>query len=152
MGEGSHQERKKGKHQGRITEQKRIEQNKQQKNNKLKKRLLFLSKEVCVLSSLTLHLVCSLSEMQKAGSRAIDVQFFGLFIYFGNQLSVEYRVGENRSHCVSCHFVLLNVSFALQKLVSFMRSQLLIVCLSACAIGALLCANAFEIISYFLFY
>jgi hypothetical protein len=35
------------------------------------------------------------------------------------------------SHSVGCHFVLLMVSFALQKLCSFMRSHLLIVDLSA---------------------
>ena len=37
------------------------------------------------------------------------------------------------SHSVSCRFVLLTVSFALQKLFSFRRSHLLIVSFSVCA-------------------
>ena len=37
------------------------------------------------------------------------------------------------SHSVSCHFVLLSMSFALQKLLCFRRSNLLIVSLSVCA-------------------
>ena len=37
------------------------------------------------------------------------------------------------SHSVGCHFVLLTVSFALQKLFSFRTSHLLIVYLSVCA-------------------
>ncbi|CAO2593409.1 hypothetical protein LEMLEM_LOCUS7268, partial [Lemmus lemmus] len=41
------------------------------------------------------------------------------------------------SHSVGCHFVLLTVSFALQKLSSFRRSHLLIVSLSVCAAGVL---------------
>ena len=41
------------------------------------------------------------------------------------------------SHSVGCHFVLLTVSFALQKLFSFRRSHLLIVSLSVCATGVL---------------
>ena len=39
------------------------------------------------------------------------------------------------SHSVGCRFVLLTVSFALQKLFSFRRSHLLIVSLSVCAAG-----------------
>ena len=39
------------------------------------------------------------------------------------------------SHSVGCCFVLLTVSFALQKLFSFRRSHLLIVSLSVCAAG-----------------
>ena len=41
------------------------------------------------------------------------------------------------SHSVGCRFVLLTVSFALQKLFSFRRSHLLIVSLSVCAAGVL---------------
>ena len=41
------------------------------------------------------------------------------------------------SHSVGCLFVLLTVSFALQKLLSFRRSHLLIVDLSVCAAGVL---------------
>ena len=41
------------------------------------------------------------------------------------------------SHSVGCHFVLLTMSFALQKLFSFRRSHLLIVFLSVCAAGAI---------------
>ncbi|CAO2640784.1 hypothetical protein LEMLEM_LOCUS25494, partial [Lemmus lemmus] len=41
------------------------------------------------------------------------------------------------SHSIDCHFVLLCVSFALQKLFSFRRSHLLIVSLSVCAAGFL---------------
>ena len=41
------------------------------------------------------------------------------------------------SHSIVCHFVLLTVLFALQKLFNFMRSHLLIVDFSACTIGIL---------------
>ena len=41
------------------------------------------------------------------------------------------------SHCVDCRFVLLTVSFALQKLFSFRRSHLLIISLSVCATGVI---------------
>ena len=41
------------------------------------------------------------------------------------------------SHSVGCHFVLLTVSFALQKFLSFWRSHLLIVSLSVCATGVI---------------
>ena len=37
------------------------------------------------------------------------------------------------SHSGGCHFVLLTISFALQKLFSFRRSRLLIISLSVCA-------------------
>ena len=40
-------------------------------------------------------------------------------------------------HSVGCHFVLLTVFFALQKLLSFRRSHLLIIALSVCAAGVL---------------
>ena len=39
------------------------------------------------------------------------------------------------SHSVGCHFVLLTVSFALQKLLSFRRSYLFIVALIVCGTG-----------------
>ena len=42
------------------------------------------------------------------------------------------------SHSVSCCFVLFTVSFALQKLLSFRRSRLLIISFSVCAIGVIL--------------
>ena len=41
------------------------------------------------------------------------------------------------SHSIGCRFVLLTVSFALQKLFSFRRSHLLIVSLSVCAPGVI---------------
>ena len=41
------------------------------------------------------------------------------------------------SHSVGCHFVLLTVSFALQKLLSFRRSHLFIDSLIVCATGVL---------------
>ena len=47
------------------------------------------------------------------------------------------RVGEELFHSVCCCFVLLTVSFALQRLSSFLRSHLIIVDLSAWAIGVL---------------
>ena len=40
-------------------------------------------------------------------------------------------------HSVGCRFVLLTMSFALQKLFSFRRSRLLIVSLSVCAAGVI---------------
>ena len=41
------------------------------------------------------------------------------------------------SHSLGYCFLLLNMSFALQKLLSFRRSHLLIVSLSVCAVGVL---------------
>ena len=41
------------------------------------------------------------------------------------------------SHSVGCLFVLMTVSFALQKLLSFRRSHLFIVALSVCATGVI---------------
>ena len=41
------------------------------------------------------------------------------------------------SHSVGCCFVLLTMSFALQKIFSFRRSHLLIVSLSVCAAGVI---------------
>ena len=41
------------------------------------------------------------------------------------------------SHSVGCHFVLLTVSFALEKFFRFRRSHLLIVSLRVCAAGVL---------------
>ena len=41
------------------------------------------------------------------------------------------------SHSIGCLFVLLMMSFALQKLSSIMMSHLLIVDVSACAVGVL---------------
>ena len=41
------------------------------------------------------------------------------------------------SHSVGCRFVLLTMSFALQKLLSFRRSHLLIVSLTGCADGVI---------------
>lgn len=42
------------------------------------------------------------------------------------------------SHAIGCHFVLLTVSFALQKLFSFMRSLLLVIYLSTYTVGGML--------------
>ena len=61
---------------------------------------------------------------------------------------------HSEGHC----FVLLTASFALQKLFSFMRSHLLIVDLSAYAIGVrsvqevVCCVNVFKAIPYIPFY
>jgi hypothetical protein len=61
------------------------------------------------------------------------------------------------SQSVGCHFVLLTVSFALQKLCNFMRSHLLILDVIAQAIGVLFrnffpCAHIFEALPHFLLY
>ena len=50
---------------------------------------------------------------------------------------LDIRLVKIFSQCVCCHFVLLTVSFALQKLFNFMRSHLSIVDLRAWAIGVL---------------
>ena len=47
------------------------------------------------------------------------------------------RLLKHFSHSVGCCFVLLTVSFASKKLLSFMRSHLLMVYLSMCSIGIL---------------
>ena len=61
------------------------------------------------------------------------------------------------SQSVGYQFVLLTMSFALQKLSSFMRSHLSILDLRAWAIGVLFrkfppCGNEFNALSHFLFY
>ena len=73
------------------------------------------------------------------------IRLFGLFMY--NFLSSWYILNINFlsdiglvkifSHSVGCHFVLLMVSFALQKILNFMRSHLLIVGLPAWIVGVL---------------
>jgi hypothetical protein len=69
------------------------------------------------------------------------------------KIYVRCGVGEHLFYSVGCHFVLLTVSFASQKLFSFMRFHLLIVDLSAYMTGALLrkllCANAFKATPHF---
>ena len=49
----------------------------------------------------------------------------------------DMRLMKIFSHSVGCCFVLLTMSFALQKLSSFMRSHLFIVSLSVCAAGVI---------------
>ena len=51
---------------------------------------------------------------------------------------LDFGLGKIFSHFIGFNFALLMVSLALQKLFSFMRSHLLIVNLSACAISVLL--------------
>ena len=59
-------------------------------------------------------------------------------MYFGDQASVRLGLLKIFSHSVGCRFVLLTVSFALQKLLSFRRrSYLLIIALSVCATGVI---------------
>ena len=61
------------------------------------------------------------------------------------------------SHSVGRHFVLVAMSFALQKLFSFRRSHLLIVSLSVCATGVLfgkwspvpMCSSAFDFENFY---
>ena len=74
--------------------------------------------------------------------------------YFGYQPSVICRLGENFSHSVSCLFVILTVSFALQKFFSFMRSHLVILgtALLVSVQEIVFCSNGFKAISHFLFY
>ena len=62
------------------------------------------------------------------------------------------------SYSAGCHFVLFNISFALQKLFSFRRSYLLIVALSVLILvlylgSSLLCqCVTFKVTFHFLFY
>ena len=64
------------------------------------------------------------------------------------------------SHSVGYRFVLLTMSFALQKLFSFRRFHLLIVFLSVCATGVIfrkwspvsMCSSAFDILISIIFY
>ena len=53
---------------------------------------------------------------------------------------------------VDCHFILLTVSFALQKLCNFMKSHLLILDLNAQAIAVFPYAHVFKSLTHFLFY
>ena len=59
-----------------------------------------------------------------------------LYIFCMSAMSDVYLV-KIFSHSIGCHFVILTVSFSLEKLFSFMRSHLLIVDLSAWAISVL---------------
>ena len=70
------------------------------------------------------------------GICSFDDQFFEFFVYFGDQ-TFDVGLVKIFSHSVGCCFVLLTVSFALQKLFSFRRSHLLTVSLSACAAGVI---------------
>ena len=54
-------------------------------------------------------------------------QFLELFVYFGDQSLSDVGWVKTFSHSIGCCFVLLTMSFALQKLFSFRRSHLLIV-------------------------
>ena len=58
-------------------------------------------------------------------------------MYFGIQPQSDVRMVKILYHSVGCHFVLLIMSFALQKIFSFLRSHLLIVNHSVCVIGVL---------------
>ena len=87
------------------------------------------------------------------------VQFLEFFVYFGDQTSLsDVGLVKIFSHSVGCRFVLLTVSFTLQKLFSLRRSHLLIVSLSVCATGVIfrmwfpVCANALKCTSHFVFY
>ena len=84
---------------------------------------------------------------------SLDDQFLEFFVYFGDQPS-DAGLVKIFSYSVGCHFVLLTVSFALQKLLSFKESHLLIVSLSVCAAGVVFkkSAFAFKCTSHFLFY
>ena len=67
----------------------------------------------------------------------VDVYFLEFFIFFGDQPFLDMGLAKNFSHSVGFHFVLLTVSFVLQKLCSFIKSNLLIVIFGVCAIGIL---------------
>ena len=59
------------------------------------------------------------------------------------------------SHSVGCRFVLLTMSFALQKLYNFRSSHLLFLSVSVLMgfyLGSGPCANVFKCTSHFLFY
>jgi hypothetical protein len=56
------------------------------------------------------------------------------------------------SEFVGCHFVLLTVSLALQKLCNFMRSHLLIVALKVFCSRSFSCAQVFKALPHFLIY
>ena len=64
---------------------------------------------------------------------SFDDQFLEFFLDFEDQPSVRCGVGED----IFFRFVLLTVSFALQKLLSFRRSHLLIASYSVCATGVI---------------
>ena len=57
-----------------------------------------------------------------------------LFFFFlqKSERDIKGKMANIFSHSAGCHFVLLTVSFALQKLLTFRRSHLLIVNLSLC--------------------
>ena len=88
------------------------------------------------------------SSVESSLVRSVLYFFIGLFvlvmtIFLSSLYILEIRpfsdVGLVKifSHSVGCHFVLLTMSFALQKLFSFRWSYLLIVSLSVCATGVI---------------
>ena len=68
---------------------------------------------------------------------SFDDQFLEFFVYFGDHLSVLCGVEEDLFLFCRLPFFLLVISFALQKLLSFRKSHLLIVALSVCATGVI---------------
>ena len=88
------------------------------------------------------------SSVESSLVRSVLQFFIGLFVLLMTNFLSSLNILEIRSlsdvglvkifsHSVSCCFVLLTVSFALQKLFSFRRSHLLIVSLSVCAAGVI---------------
>ena len=55
-----------------------------------------------------------------------DTELHELFVYFGDQSLVGYWFANIFSHCEGCLFILFMVSFAVQKLLSFIRYHLFI--------------------------
>jgi hypothetical protein len=67
----------------------------------------------------------------------LGVQLLEFFVYIGYQSSIGFRIGKDPFQSVGDLFVLLTMSFALQKLCNFMRSHLLILDIRAQAIAVL---------------
>ena len=55
---------------------------------------------------------------------AFDIELHELFVYYGDKSSIA-SFANIFSHSVSCLFILLMVSFAVQKLLSLIRSHCL---------------------------
>jgi hypothetical protein len=93
------------------------------------------------------------------GLRFFVVVVLGFFFIYIMDISPLLNIGLVKifSQSVVCHFVLLTVSFALQKLFNFMKSHLSVVDLRAWPIGVLVqeifpCADVFEDLSHVFFY
>ena len=52
------------------------------------------------------------------------IELYEMFVYFGNKLLSVTSFANIFSHCIGCLFILVMVSFAVQKLINLIRCHL----------------------------